>query len=162
MATIAIPQGATGAGGKAISPVYARTPLQLTKIVDLPSVATIKGSALATGDVIQTVAIPADSVIMGVYAKCIEAADCATLNVDIGLGTKADLWVDEGSVTTVARMNPVVGSLTSSLNWTATFDTVDVLLMTFSGTAPTTGQIEVNVVVAQFPNTGGANINDIV
>lgn len=162
MATITIPNGTAAAGGKAVSPLYARTPLVLTKIVDLVNAAAVKGSALASGDVIQTVAVPAHSAITGVYCKVLEAADVATLNVDIGLGTDVDLYVDEGALTSTGRLNPIMAGMSSSLNWTATYDTVDVLLMTFSGTAPTAGQLEVNVVVAQFPDNGGSNIADIV
>ena len=162
MATITIPNGTAAAGGKAIAPLYARNTLVLTKVADLVNAAAVKGSAIATGDVIQTVAVPAHSVILGVYAKVLEAADVSTLNVDIGLGTDADLYVDEGSLTTTGRLNPVIAGMSSSLNWTATYDTVDITLMTFSGTVPTAGQVEVNVIVAQLPDTGGANIADLV
>lgn len=161
MATITIPRGTVAAGGAASAPLYGRTVQQKTVIVDLVNAAAVKGSALATADVIQTVAVPAHSAILGVYTKVLEVADVSTLNFDVGLGTDVDLYVDEGSLTTLGRVNPLMVGFTSSLNYTATYDTIDVLLMTFSGTVPTTGQIEVNVIVAQFPDNGGANIADI-
>lgn len=161
MATVTIPNGTAAAGGKAVSALYARSTLVLTKIVDLVNAAAVKGSALATGDVIQSVAVPAHSAILGVYCKVIEAADVGTLNVDVGLGTAANLYVDEGSLTTTGRLNPIMANLVSSLNWTATYDTVDVTLMTFTGTVPTAGQLEINVIVAEFPDNGGSNIADI-
>lgn len=161
MATITIPNGTVGAGGYASAALYGRTVQTKTKIVDLVNAAAVKGSALATADVVQSVAVPAHSVILGAYCKVIEAADVATLNVDIGLGTDVDIFVDGASILTTGRLNPETGNLTSSLLWTATYDTVDVTLMTFSGTAPTTGQIEINVIVAQLPDNGGANIADI-
>lgn len=161
MATITIPNGTAAAGGKASAPLYGRQVNVKTKIVDLVNAAAVKGSALAQDDVIQTVAVPANSIILGVYCKVLEAADVSTMLFNVGLGTDADLYAAGAALTTLGKVGPIMAGMSSSLNWTGTYDTVDITLATFSGTAPTTGQVEVNVIVAELPDTGGANIADI-
>lgn len=175
MSTITIPRGTASAGGKGIAALYGRSSKTLVTIVDLVNAAAVKGSALAQDDVIQAVAVPANTIINKVYCRVLEAADVATLNVDVGTGVDADAFVDAGSLastglllpTAVAQGVSVVQAATGTvsfvgtLNFTGTYDTIDVTLMTFTGTVPTTGQLAIFVDITDITDPQGANIADI-
>lgn len=172
MATITIPRGTVGSTTSAPSALYGRSSQTLVTLVDLVNAAAVKGSALATGDVIESVAVPPNTRINWCYTRVLEAADVATLNVDIGLGTDADLYVDGASIASTGLLQPTnhaVGAFwtttfattSSTFAFTGTYDTIDVTLMTFTGTVPTTGQLAVYASVDFLTDPQGANIADV-
>lgn len=169
MSTVTLPRGTVGAGGASQAALYGRPQKTLVAIVDLVDAAATKGSALAQDDVIQSIAVPANTRINSVYVRCIEAADVGTLNVDVGLGTDVDLYVDGQSMTTTGLLQPTahavgnfipstISSPTSTFAFTSTYDTIDVTLMTFTGTVPTAGQLAIYADVVDLTTPQGANI----
>lgn len=173
MSTITIPRGSASAKG--IAALYGRPSKTLVTIVDLVNAAAVKGSAIAQDDVIQAAAIPGNSLIKSVYARVIEVADVATLNVHIGTGADNDAFVSGGDAVTLGLLAPTniaqgvpqmqaagtFSGFTTTFNYTATYDTIDVTLMTFTGTAPTTGQIAIYVDYVDLTTPQGANIADL-
>lgn len=172
MATITLPRGTVSTSGKAPSALYGRPSQTICTLVDLVNAAAVKGSALAQDDVIQAVAVPPNTRINWSYTRVLEAADVGTLNVDIGLGTDADLYVDGQSIASTgllqatthavgAFFSSTFATTTSTFAFTGTYDTVDVTLMTFTGTVPTTGQLAVYVNVDFLTDPQGSNIADV-
>ena len=181
MATITIPQGTAGAAGSGQAALYGRPTHTTVKIVDLVNAAAVKGSALAQDDVIQAVAIPAKSYIKSVFVRCIEAHDVDNIRIDVGTGVDVDAFVDaqlmtlgnggicaptEGGMGRSTITQASTGTLTNAnstgtLNIMATYDTIDVVLASFTGTAPTTGQLAVFVEWVDLSTPAGANITDV-
>lgn len=172
MVTITMARGSATSSATGLAALYGRPTKTIYVIVDLVTEAARKGSALATGDVIQAIGLPANTVVTRCYSRVIEAADVSTLNVDIGTGNDADLYVDEGSLASLGLLQPTnhangnyfagtFGSATGTLAFTGTYDTIDVTLMTFSGTVPTTGQLAVFAEIMDLTVPAGANIADV-
>lgn len=178
MATITLPRGTAAAGGAGSAALHGRINKTLVTIVDLVNAAAEGGVTLAYGDVIQAVALPANSIINKVYCRVIEVADVASFNVNVGIAGGNE-YVDNKSIlalglltpTRAAQGNPeaisqaATGTIATAnvgtFNYTATYDTIDVSIATFSGTVPTTGQIAVFVDFTDLTTPGGANIADV-
>lgn len=117
--------------------------------VEMGAAATAKGSALAAGDIIEAVRVPANSIILAAGFEVItDAVGPSTLTVDLGVtGVAVDIFVDgydwaAGDVgdfgAQPAAFYPVVVGETS--------DTVDVELQTLSGGTLSAGELRVWVI----------------
>lgn len=117
--------------------------------IDLAEVVTEKGSAIAQGDIITAVPVPADCLVLGGGIKVTEAmtgtSTDATIDVGVTGGT-ADALVDGfdldgASVGDTSLANPM------EVQYVAANDTVDILIATQTGTI-TGGKILVFALIA--------------
>lgn len=121
------------------------------KEIDLAAAATAKGSALVATDVIETVRVPANSVVIGGWAQKTAAltGTVSVLTVSAGItGVNATAYANAwdafgaavGGYSTPGASTPVIVSTVGG-------DTVDILLASLTGTL-TGGKILVAVLVA--------------
>ena len=123
--------------------------------VDFADVLASKGAALEASDVVQAIAVPAGTIVMGVGLEVVTAADSTTLTLDVGDGTDADGYVDGADGKTVGmnyrvhtlNAGATVG-LTAGKAYTAS-DTIDITMATLTGTL-TTGVVRVFAIVADL------------
>jgi hypothetical protein len=131
------------------------------KEIDLAAAATAKGSALAAADVIETLRVPAGSVILGGWAQKTAAltGTVSVLTVSVGVtGVNATGYASAwdayaaavGGYSTPGATTPIVISTTGG-------DTVDILLASLTGTL-TGGKFLVAVVVADATVDARGNI----
>jgi hypothetical protein len=108
--------------------------------IDLAEAVVSKGSALASADVIQAIAVPADTVILFGGASCKEemTGTSTDLSLDIGVtGVDVDAFVDgwdfdaasAGDYATVVGVNEPI--------FVTTADTIDILFAAQTGTVLT-------------------------
>ena len=140
MATVSPLAGAKGAGKTA-----SRGFVYVENDIDFAAAATAKGSALAAGDIIEAVDIPATSMILNAGVEVITATSggAADVTLDLGVtGVDVDAFVDgfdldaaaAGAYTqNAAAFQPIVVS---------SADTVDIEIQTAT-TAPTAGKVRV-------------------
>jgi hypothetical protein len=121
------------------------------KEIDLAAAATAKGSALAASDIIETLRVPAGSVLLGGWAQKTAAltGTVSVLTVSVGVtGVNATAYANAwdafaasvGGYSTPGATTPTIISTTGG-------DTVDILLASLTGTL-TGGKILVAVLVA--------------
>jgi hypothetical protein len=145
MATINVSQPQGGGHPSRHGPT--NVPYTVEAIVDFAQVLAKNGTALAAADVVEALAVPAQSVVLTAGVEILAPADSTTLTLDVGVtGVDADVWVDgfdaKGAAGTYAQ-NPaayqpiVVGN---------TADTVDVLFATLTGSL-TAGKVRVFAVL---------------
>jgi hypothetical protein len=94
MATIDMSVGTVGAVGAA---PYSAVPRLVELEVDFAAAATAKGSALAANDVIQTIDVPAGSLVYSVGMEVLEAmtGTSTDLALDVGVtGGDVDVFID--------------------------------------------------------------------
>lgn len=160
MATIALATGSVG--GKGIAALYGKQTKQLYKLVNLVDIATVKGSAFAQTDVITTVRLPAFTTLIAPRVRCLEAADVATLNIDVGvtsvLTSSTNNIIDEGNLCTIGQLVNAAATALVTLVDISTMADVSVTIMTFSGTVPTLGVFAVSGIVLDMNSFEGANI----
>jgi hypothetical protein len=132
MATINVSQPQGGGHPSRHGPT--NVPYTVEAIVDFAEVLAKKGSALAAADIVEAIAVPAQSVVLTAGVEILASADSTTLTLDVGVtGVDVDVWVDgldaKGAAGTYSQ-NPaayqpiVVGN---------TADTVDVVFATLTG-----------------------------
>jgi len=140
MATVTTLAGAGGAFSTA-----GRTPFVIDNIVDMAAAVTAKGSALAQGDIIEALSLPAKCQILSCGCEVItaHAGTSTDLTLDIGItGGNTDFVADGfdyDAASAGAVTSPVVAELPL---YNATADTIDILLATMTGTT-TGGKIRV-------------------
>lgn len=121
----------------------------LVKEIDLAEAVTEKGSALAQGDIIQVMTIPADSLLLGGGIKVISVmtgtSTDATIDVGVTGGT-VDAFVD-GFDLDAAAANATSVANPMEVQYVAANDTVDILIVTQTGTI-TGGKIRVFALIA--------------
>jgi hypothetical protein len=122
-------------------------PYTVEAIVDFADVLAKNGTALAAADVVEAVAVPAETLVLSAGVEILDPANSTTLTLDVGVtGVDADVWVDgldaKGAAGTYSQ-NPaayqpiVVGG---------TADTIDVLFATLTGSL-TAGKVRVFAVL---------------
>ena len=147
MATIALNQGKTlrpTRGGNTTIPYLVEFTLDLAKA------ATAKGSALAAGDVIKTVDLPAHSIIWGAGFEVLSqmTGSSTDATVDLGVtGIDPDVYVDgfdldAGTVGTYSQFPAAYQPITIG----GTASTLDLLIATQTGTI-TGGKLRIFAVV---------------
>ena len=113
--------------------------------IDLAEAATAKGSALAQGDTIEAIRVPANTAVIDVWAQKVSAmtGTSTDLTFDIGFtGGDVDKWVDGWDFDGAA-----VGSFATPVGVSqsiplATSDTIDILFTTQTNTV-TGGKVRV-------------------
>lgn len=129
-----------------------KTPYVVWFDVDFAAAVTAKGSALAVGDIIEAIRVPADHVILGAWLKK-ETAFTGTstdLTLDFGVtGKDPDQYVDgwDFDAAAVGSYATPVGVENSQLNPTS--DTLDILIATQTGTV-TGGKVRAYAMIASL------------
>lgn len=149
MATIDL---ATRSGQQAITQ-YAggvQVPYAVEAELDFAAAVTEKGSALAQGDVVQVLDVPADTIVLLVTAMAAEehAGTSTDLTLDFGItGGDVDQWVDgwDFDAASVGDIPAIAAGATLPTLVTAD-DTIDVLLTTMTGTT-TGGKIRIRALL---------------
>ncbi len=121
-----------------------QVPYVISRVVDWSKVLAAKGSALAASDVVNVLRIPAETVIMGAWAKVDTAADSTTLTLHLGNVADPQEWA--------VSLNGKVTGYAPNLNSDTTYklittaDTIDLTLATLTGTL-TSGKVLVSALV---------------
>lgn len=124
--------------------------------VDFAAAVTEKGSALAQGDIIEALSIPAKTLILACGAEVMSARVGTTtdLTLDIGFtGGNTDFLADGfdfDAAAVGAFVSPIVAELPITVN---TADTIDILLATQTGTL-TGGKLRIWVLLMDISNLG--------
>lgn len=160
MSTIDLSTGTSAQGTKGRAALYGKPVTTFYKIVDLPSVNTLKGSALASADVITVMDIPNNSVLVAPRVVCTEVVDIAQLTLNVGVnGISTTKIVQSGSLSAVGIV--ATGSSDVTFLNIGSYTTIDATLFSTSGTAPTTGQFVVFASLIDLTAQDGSNINTV-
>jgi len=115
--------------------------------IDLAEVLAEKGSALADNDVIEAIQIPAGQLVLTAGIQVVTAANGTTLTADLGItGGDVDQFVDGGNLRAAAGTYCATPVTAQHHLFTAA-DSIDVLLLTLTGTV-STGKFRVWALVA--------------
>lgn len=112
----------------------------IEKIIDLADAVTSKGSALAQGDTIQVLAVPAGSQVLfaGFQLMTVMTGTSADATLDFGVtGGDVDCWVDGFDLsagTALAYAAAATASITPAETFYSAADTLDLLIATQTGT----------------------------
>lgn len=147
--------------GKGTANLYGKPVKTVYTLIDLVKAAAVKGSALATGDVIQALRIPIGTRVLFAGAKVIEACDATTLNFNVGTSGDAARFVAAGigAWSQPAGTFAVFAGSAGTLNIANAAESINVTIGTFTGTVPTTGVLAVFADIADYSEFAGANIN---
>lgn len=154
MASINMSQGT--ASGKGPAALYQKQVRISYKLIDLMKATTSKGSALAAADVIQAIAIPANSAVLFAGCRVLEVADMqGDTKFKLGLAASDAAYVGSG-----------VGSLAGTFiacsflgTYCQTATNLNVTIQSWSGSTPTTGVLAVFAGIADLMEFAGSNIN---
>ena len=133
-----------------------RRPYMVQNIVDFAEAVTTKGTALAQGDVIQALSIPAQSLILsgGLQVLTARVGTTTDLTLDVGFtGGDVDAFVDGydfDAAAVGAHATTVVANFPQHL---VAADTVDILLTTMTGTL-TGGKVRLWAWIAEYSDVG--------
>lgn len=155
MASINMSQGTlTGKGPAAL---YQKQVRISYKLIDLVKATAAKGSALAAADVLQAIAIPANSAVLFAGARVLEVADMTgDTKFKMGLAASDAAYIasNAGSLAGTFNAASFVGTYVAGA---AT--TLNVTLQSWSGSTPTTGVLCVFAGIADLMEFAGSNIN---
>lgn len=144
MATVSLANLGTSDVGQPTGFTTVGTPYVEVREIDLEDVISEKGSAIAQGDIIEAVPVPADCYVIGGGLEVITAmsgtSTDATLDVGITGGT-VDALVD-GFDIDAASAGDVVAANPMEIQHVAANDTIDILVATQTGTI-TAGKVRV-------------------
>lgn len=122
-------------------------PYTVEAIVDFAEVLAKKGSALAAEDIVEAVAVPAQTLVLSAGVEVLEAADSTTLTVDVGVtGVDTDVWVDGFNAKSAAGTYAQNPAAYQPIVVGAAADTVDIELATLTGSL-TAGKLRVFAVL---------------
>ncbi len=127
-------------------------PVLLSNVIDFAAALTAKGSALASADVIEAIRIPAGCYVHYAGIQTIAVDDATTLTLDLGTGGDVDNWVDgydQAAAAADAYATSIIPGTTTTVNFSTSQDTIDVLFATLTGTL-TVGKIRVFALVSDF------------
>jgi allophanate hydrolase subunit 2 len=137
----------SGTAGFATSDSYSAKPYLVEKYVDFAAVTTAKGSAIAQGDVIEVIDLPAGCYVMGAGFEVISAMTGTSTDATLDLGVtggNVDAYVDgfdlDGASAGAFSAIPAASNGEQTLVTTA--DTLDLLVVTQTGTI-TGGELRV-------------------
>lgn len=145
------------ASGGVATRTAGNVPYTIQAEVDMAAAVTAKGSALAVGDIITALNLPAGAWILCAGAKVTEAhaGTSTNLTLDIGFtGGNTDFVADGFDFDGAAvgdEVAPVVAELPIKVG--ASDDTIDVLLATMTGTT-TGGKLLVWATIVEGPDAG--------
>lgn len=128
--------------------------------LDFADAATEKGSALAATDVIETIQIPAGTVVLfaGFEVKSVATGESADTAVTLGDGVDPNRWVDTFDLDAAAAgAHGTIVIATANPTVFAAADTIDVVISAAT-TAPTGGTLRIYAMMVDVndaPNTAG-------
>lgn len=131
MATVNLTRGSATVGNH-VGGKTRRVPYSVERIVDFADAVAAKGSALTSGDVIQVIPVPANTLLHGAIAEVLEvtASTAATFNLDVAGG---DDFVDGGDLTTLGYVAVGTNGLApfgaNTVLPTSAEDTIDMTLI---------------------------------
>lgn len=157
MATIDFRKGTSS--GKGSAALYGRPVKTVYQIVDLQDAAESKGSALAAGDIIQCIRIPAGSRVSFGGAKVIEATNASTLHFKLGVTGDDAVFVSAhtGLAESATFVTPTYAGTTKLFS---SASEVVLTIGTYTGTTLTAGQVAVWIDIADLSDFGASNINE--
>jgi hypothetical protein len=131
----------------------ANVPYVAECIIDFAEALVAKGSALAADDIIETIYMPAGTVILNAGLQCMVADDATTLTLHLGI-TGGD--IDEYVVSfdhAAAAAGAYAPQLATDPTWNliTTADTLDIELATLTGTL-TSGKVRVWALLVDVNN----------
>ncbi len=114
-------------------------PYLVEQEIDLSKIATQKGSALAAGDIVEAIKVPAGSVVLlaGLAAKTVKAGSSTDVALDFGItGNDPDRFVDGWVYGTAAAGDfaPFATTAITPIAFSAVSETLDILIAAQSGT----------------------------
>jgi hypothetical protein len=145
MATISLVQGGTTGHPSRTS---VKQPYVVSRVVDFAEALATKGSALASGDVVEALAIPAGTMILAGGAEVLTSgnATAATVDVDIAAG---DDYVDGQSVLTAGYLAAGTNGAVDHVERLTAADTLDLKIASLTGTL-STGTVRVYAVLVDI------------
>lgn len=146
--------------GKGLAALYGKHVKTIYALIDLQDVVTEKGSALAAGDVINCLRVPAGSRVLFAGAKVVTATDANTLHFSLGTASEQARYIAAfaGTAQTAGFSTPATPANTYVINSSQT--TIDMVIGTYTGTALTAGLVAVFAEIADYSEFAGAQIND--
>ncbi len=129
----------------------------IENVIDLADVVTAKGSAIAQGDVIQAIYVPAGSIVLfaGFQQMTVMTGTSTDATIDFGVtGGDVDCWVDGYDLdagTALAYAAAATASITPAQTFFATADTLDLLVATQTNTI-TGGKLRVFAYILDVSN----------
>jgi len=132
-----------------------RSPYMVQTVVDFATALTDKGSALAAGDVIPVIAVPAGTMIMNAGIEVDTASSGGTTTFDLGTAVDPDCFVDGmdgASGVAVGTISQNAAAYQPLI--TVAADNIDLKLATQSSTALTFGKVRVYAVLMDISNIG--------
>lgn len=136
-------------------------PYVVSNYIDLADVATEKGSAIAQGDVIQAIHVPAGSYVQfaGLQVMEVMTGTSTDATLDFGVtGGDVDAWVDGFDLDGAAAgayAAAATASITPAQTFFAAADTLDLLVATQTGTI-TGGVLRAFAVIVPVSDLGRA------
>lgn len=128
--------------------------------VNIATLLTAKGSALAAADVFQVMTIPAGTIIYSAGLEVTTVGNATAATFDLGYGGSVDVFADGVDIITATGYgaNGTNGkTITSAARFTAA-DTLDIVLATLTGTL-STGKVRVYVVASDVSSNLQTNTN---
>lgn len=145
MATVNFTRG-SAAEGTHVSGLSNRVPYMVERVVDFAEVTTTKGSALANGDIVQVINVPANTLLHGAVAEVltVDASTAATFDLDVAEG---DDFVDGGDLSTLGYVAVGTNGLApfgaNTVLPTSASDTIDLKIIAPGSVAPASGKVRV-------------------
>lgn len=133
----------TGPGGTSGHPSRGRKPYVVENVIDIAQVNGDSGAA--SGDVLQVMDIPAESIVLMAGLEVLTAGS-SSVTYDLGYGGDADRWVDgDTNAVGYADSRSVVDSATSGTTFgnAVTFGSADTIDITIGGATDTAGKVRV-------------------
>lgn len=166
MATVSAINGtASNTSGAHPAHAYSNMTYSVENVINLADVITTKGSALATGDVIQAIFVPRNTIVHGAVVEVTALTENtgATIDVDVGGG---DDFVDGGAIGAADSVgwlgigsNGLLPFGANSVAPSATSDYIDVTLVDIpGGTTAATGTLRVVAFMSDVSEVGKGSV----
>lgn len=137
----------SGTAGFATSDSYSAKPYLVERYVNFADVVTAKGSAIAQGDVIEVIDLPAGSYCMaaGLEVISVMTGTSTDATVDLGVtGGDVDMFIDGFDLdgASAGAFSAIPAATIGSKTFQSSADTLDLLIVTQTGTI-TGGEVRV-------------------
>jgi len=159
MATVDLTPGTTSQVGSTIS-ASGRTPYFVSQDLDWAKAATAKGSALAAGDIIQLIDLPANTMLIGAGAEVTTVANSTGDEVvTLQASVVSTTYVTAQAVNALGYLAEKTAGDTFGVNAArnTSADTLDIVLGSTGGTSPTSGVVRVFATLMSYDGFDGIN-----
>jgi len=145
---------ARGAGARG------RQPYMVQHEIDIAAAVTAKGSALAAGDIIEAISVPAETMIMAAGIEIMTAATATAATVHLGVtGGDVDNWAVDFDITGAAGTYSTVPEGDANPVMVTSADTLDVELNTVD--TLTAGKIRVWALMLNVSDMGSMGADEV-